>query len=240
MLSSVSILIADDEESFRESTGCLLRREGFECSCAKDAQDAIDSLGSRHFDVLIADIRMPHNENMRVVRKAMELDAEIAVIVATAYPSMETAIQSVELPVAAYMTKPLDFDELLARIRAVVRTSRRRRTIAAVIERLGTCIADLDSAQTQWRPIEAETADVPERTIRTLAACLSELLSLLPATAPDRRWQSLCELLDCPQRAVHRQAILEAIEVLKMTRDTFKSKPLAILRGKLEHLMGIS
>jgi DNA-binding NtrC family response regulator len=240
MANSVSIIIADDEESFRESTSCLLRREGFECFCAEDAQDAIDRLESRHFDVLIADIRMPHNENMRVVRRAMELDAEMAVIVATGYPSTETAIQSVELPVAAYMTKPLDFDELLVRIHAVVATSRRRRAIAAVVERLETCIADLDSTRTQRRPIETETADVPERTIRTLAACLSELLSLLPSTAPDRRWQNLCELLDCPQQAVHRQAILEAIEVLKMTRDTFKSKPLAILRGKLEHLMGTS
>lgn len=240
MVNSVSILIADDEESFRESTGCLLKREGFECFCAEDAQDAIDSLKSRHFDVLLADIRMPHNENMRVVRKAIELDAEMAVIVATGYPSTETAIQSVELPVAAYMTKPLDFDELLARIHAVVRLSRRRRTIASVIERLETCIADLDSTRTQRQPIEVEPPDVPERTIRTLAACLSELLGLLPGTAPDRRWESLCELLDCPQRAAHRQAILETIEVLKMTRDTFKSKPLAILRGKLEHLVGPS
>ena len=101
MPNSATILIADDEESFRESTCRLLRREGFECYCAEDAEQAIERLQDRRFDVLIADIRMPHNQDLRLVRKAQELDQEMAVIVATGYPSTETAIQAVELPVAA-------------------------------------------------------------------------------------------------------------------------------------------
>ena len=75
-------------------------------------------------------------------------------------------------------------------------------------------------------------------TIRTLAACLSELLELYARSDVHGHAQNLCELLDCPQRPVHRQAIVDAIEVLKKTKDTFKSKALAELRTKLENLLG--
>ena len=52
---SASILIADDEESFREATSRLLKREGFRCQSAEDAESAIESLQDSRFDVLIAD-----------------------------------------------------------------------------------------------------------------------------------------------------------------------------------------
>jgi len=74
-------------------------------------------------------------------------------------------------------------------------------------------------------------------TIRTLAACLSELLRRGARSGADRRSPALCELLDCPQQPEHRRAIAEAIEVLKKTKETFKSKALAELRTRLEDLM---
>ena len=65
-----AILIADDEETFRESTCRLLRREGFDCRCAKDGEEAVESLRRGRFDLLVADIRMPRNSDLRVVREA--------------------------------------------------------------------------------------------------------------------------------------------------------------------------
>ena len=58
-----SVLIADDEETFRESTCRLLHREGFECHCVEGADEAIESIRRNHYDALIADIRMPCNSN---------------------------------------------------------------------------------------------------------------------------------------------------------------------------------
>jgi hypothetical protein len=68
---------------------------------------------------------------------------------------------------------------------------------------------------------------------------LSELLILRHKPAADHGVCNLCELLDCPQLPIHRQAILEAIGVLEKTKDNFKSKQLAELRTKLEHTLGI-
>ncbi len=234
-----AVLVADDEDTFRESTCRLLRREGFECHSAKDAEEAVESLRRGRFDLLMADIRMPRNPDLRVAREARELDSQMPVILVTGYPSMETAIRSVEMSVVAYLTKPLDFDELIRCVRTAVEHSRKRRALSAVRERLQSCLADLETMASKPLPRADDPGDdVSFGTIRTLASCLSELLKLWARSKQRRRLYMLCELLDCPDQPVGREAILETIEVLKKTKETFKSKALAELRTKLEGLVG--
>jgi len=241
MASIGSILVADDEETFRESISRLLRREGFDCRCAKDAEEAVESLRRGQFDLLLADIRMPRNPDLRLVREALELDSQMPVILVTGYPSMETAIRCVEMSVVAYLTKPLDFDELLPWVRTAVEHSRKRRVLSAVRQRLSSCLSDLEAVQSKRLPREGETDElVSIATIRTLASSLSELLELAARSGICRGAQNLCELLDCPQQPLHRRAIIGTIEVLKKTKDTFKSKALASLRMELEGLVGSS
>ena len=240
MESLGSVLIADDEETFREATSRLLAREGFGCHCAQDTEEAVECLRRSRFDLLVADIRMPRNPDLRVVRKARELDSEMAIILVTGYPSMQTAIRSVEMSIMAYLTKPVSFEELARHVRTAVRRSRKRRTLSAVAERLGSVMTDLETARSKPLPRDEETDEISLDTVRTLAACLSQTLELSARSARDRGLGNLCELLDCPQKAAHRQAILESIDVLKKTKDTFKSKALAELRTKLEHVVGVS
>ncbi len=234
-----SILLVDDEETFRESTCRLLRREGFQCQCAANGDDAVRALQDRRFDVMVADIRMPDNPDLRVVQAARERGNQMPVILVTGYPSAETAIRSISLSVAAYLTKPLDFDELLGHVKTAVERSSNRRALSAVRERLQTCLADLETVQSRAIPGAGASDElVSIGTIRTLGACLSELLGLAARSGADWGSHNLCDLLDCPQRPVHPQAIVETIEVLKKTKDTFKSKALAELRTKLEDLLG--
>ena len=87
---------------------------------------------------------------------------------------------------------------------------------------------------------EPVTVGVSPVTIRTVAACLSELLKL-EWTQPHRdSCHDLCKLLDCPQQPVLREAILHTIEVLETTKFRFKSKELKRLRESLEILLGNS
>ncbi len=238
MTYSAPILIADDELSFRESTSRLLIREGFDCQCAEDADQALELLKECRFDVLIADIRMPQNTNLRLVREAQKLDREMAVIIVTGFPSAETAITSIGLPVAAYLTKPLDFDELLANVRSAAQASQRWRVIDASIARLQSCLTDLEAMKARPPRCRCEFDEVSGGTLRTLASCLSELLELSAKTAKERKWQCLCQMLDCPQTPVCLEAIGETIRVLEESKKMFKSKPLASLRIKLEELIG--
>ena len=234
-----SIVLVDDDETFRESTCRLLRREGFDCHSASDADEGVKVLQNGSFDLLIADIRMPANPDLRLVQAARELDSQMPVILVTGYPATDTAIRSVELSVTAYLTKPLKTEQLLKHIRPAIGHSRNRRTVTAIRGRLQSCLVDLTSAQsTPILPAGGKDELVSSGTIRTLAACLSELLELHSRSGVDGGAVDLCRLLDCPQQPVCRQAITETITVLKKTKETFKSKELAELRTKLQVLLG--
>jgi len=104
-----NILIADDEETFLLSTADLLRREGYHCDCAPDGKRAAEMLGKGEYDLLIADIKMPGNGNLELVREMPRLAEGLPVILVTGYPSLKTAMESFQLPVAAYLPKPVEW-----------------------------------------------------------------------------------------------------------------------------------
>jgi DNA-binding NtrC family response regulator len=132
----IHILIADDEETFLYSTADLLRKEGYHCDCAPDGQTAAKMLRKDDYDLLIADIRMPGNGDLELIRDLPRIAEGLPVILVTGYPSMTTALESFHLPVVAYLTKPVEWQELLASVKdnaqkaslsKMVRKVRRRR-----------------------------------------------------------------------------------------------------------------
>src|SRR4030042_1592190 len=110
------ILIADDEETFRNSIADLLRRGGYQCDCAPDAIVAAELLRSADYDLLIADIKMEGNFELEFIRELPQIAEGMPVILVTGYPSLRSAIESIQLPVAAYLVKPFEFEELLVQV----------------------------------------------------------------------------------------------------------------------------
>ena len=80
------ILIADDEKVFLESTADLLRRAGYECSCVPDAPSAIEELRKEEYDLLIADIKMPGNPDLELVRELPNIAEGMPVILVVPSP----------------------------------------------------------------------------------------------------------------------------------------------------------
>jgi len=111
------ILIADDEEAFLSATADLLRGEGYDCACAADGPHARGLLEEGHFDLLIADIKMHGNADLELIRDLPQVARGMPAILITGYPTVESAVRSIELSVTAYLLKPLDFDELLVAVR---------------------------------------------------------------------------------------------------------------------------
>jgi len=118
------IVIADDEETFLYSTADLLRKQGYQCDCALDAAAAAELLRANDYDLLIADIKMPDNEELEFIQGIPLIAEDMPIILVTAYPSLYSAIQSVQLPVVAYMIKPIEFDELLVRVQRSIKIFR--------------------------------------------------------------------------------------------------------------------
>ena len=114
------ILIADDEETFLHSIADLLRREGYECTCTEDAHSAIQILRENPHDLLVADIKMPGNTELEMFHNLPESAKGMPIVLVTGYPSLRSAIESVNLPVISYLVKPVDAVELNMRVRALL------------------------------------------------------------------------------------------------------------------------
>ncbi len=120
MVEPRRILIADDEETFLYSTADILRREGYDCSCASDARAATEMLRMESYDLLIADIKMQGNADLEFIKALPQIADGMPVILVTGYPSLNSAIESIQLPVVAYLVKPVELKELLVRVKDVI------------------------------------------------------------------------------------------------------------------------
>ena len=112
------ILITDDEESFLASTSYILEAEGYECHCAASSAEALAALDSEDFDLIMADIRMPGNSELKFLHQVRDDYPDIPLIVITGYPSIDSAIRSIQLKVWDYIVKPLEVDALKERVKS--------------------------------------------------------------------------------------------------------------------------
>jgi DNA-binding NtrC family response regulator len=108
---SKSILIVDDEEIIRDFLSEVL--EDFELTLACDGDEAIEKLKTRHFDLVITDLRMPRVPGEEVVRAARAQDGTTKVIVISGYSSLYTVSQSVKNGACAFLSKPFSIKELM-------------------------------------------------------------------------------------------------------------------------------
>jgi CheY-like chemotaxis protein len=236
------ILVADDEETFLYSTADLLRREGYECDCVSDGIAAADALRSGCYDLLIADIKMPGNPQLELIRDLPRIAEGMPVVLVTGYPSIKSAIQSIQLPVAAYMVKPIDFGELLAQVQASIERFQIYRTICSVRQGLQKWHKDLEAIEEvlTGKSEGGSSAAMDaffELTFQNIVGALLDMKHLAEAMAArnaDQESLEPCHLLNCPKLNVLSDALVETISVLEKTKNAFKSKDLGRLRQKLE------
>jgi DNA-binding response OmpR family regulator len=236
------ILIADDEELFLDSTAGLLRKEGYECACVKDGATADDMLRSGNFDLLIADIRMPGNPGLELIRRVRELPHTLPVIIATGYPSLESAIQSMQLPVVAYLVKPFEFSDLLTQVERSVGQSH----ISHAIDDMERYLEALQQSMRSVQHLKAgalsadASAEAFRLIVHNIAGSLIDLNRIWTSTVGKDRVKGSCHEFNCPRTQQSAELLRETIATLENTRHAFKSQQLADLRKKLQRfLMGL-
>ena len=115
-MTGARILVVDDEASARSGLEKLLRLAGYAVDTAKDGQVALAIAAERPPEIVVTDLRMPVMDGMTLLRKLHELDAELPVIVATAYGDVASAVEAMRAGATDYLTKPIDFDAMLITI----------------------------------------------------------------------------------------------------------------------------
>jgi len=114
---SSKILVVDDEKIIRESLSYILKKEGYEVEEAENGKVAYNILRERSFDLVITDLEMPEMKGIELLEQIRKLNVQTSTVVITAYGSLETAISALRNGASDYILKPIEFDELLIKVK---------------------------------------------------------------------------------------------------------------------------
>jgi DNA-binding NtrC family response regulator len=114
------VLIVDDERGSRETLQDILREEGYEVVIAGDGVEALKFAADESFQIALLDIKLPGMDGVELLGKLRKMSPETAVIMITAYATVENSIEALNLGAYSYLTKPLNIDEVKAHMRRVV------------------------------------------------------------------------------------------------------------------------
>lgn len=114
------ILVVDDEKIIRESISFILKKEGFSVAEAENGKVAYEKLLSESFDLIITDLEMPEMKGIELLEQAMHINPQSIVVIITAYGSLDTAIAALRNGASDYILKPIEFDELLVKLRRLL------------------------------------------------------------------------------------------------------------------------
>jgi two-component system response regulator MprA len=124
-MDEMKILVVDDERAVRESLRRALSLEGYDVELAADGQEALDRL-DRHSDepdAVVLDVLMPRVNGLEVCRRLRATGNRIPVLMLTARDQVEDRVEGLDAGADDYVVKPFALEELLARVRALLRRS---------------------------------------------------------------------------------------------------------------------
>jgi response regulator of citrate/malate metabolism len=189
------------------------------------------------YDIVIADIMMQGNEKLQLTKTISEQYSKLPVILITGRPTLDTAIQSLQLSVIAYLLKPFEFSELLGFIDEGLQYSKTKQTADRLKERLNDWKEYLDNVNELMIRHDMDETN-PESFVNNsfynIFMAMSDIEHLFSATYAESAGSYACHALNCPRYQKLQDVISEAITVIDKTKKSFKSKELALLKKKLE------
>lgn len=133
----VNILVVEDDKHTRKLLETILKREGYSVLKAEDGIKAMEVLDNHHVDLIILDIMMPNMDGYEFAQELREADCMIPILMATAKQLPEDKKRGFIVGTDDYMTKPIDTEEMLLRIKALLRRSQiasaRKLTVGKVV-----------------------------------------------------------------------------------------------------------
>ncbi len=106
------ILLVDDDTNTANGLRKILMQDGYDTSCAYTGNEALKLIESERFDIVITDMKLPDISGFSIIEKVKNNDADIPVVMITAFSSLQTAIDAMKKGADDYLTKPVNIDEL--------------------------------------------------------------------------------------------------------------------------------
>ncbi|MEA2030407.1 MAG: response regulator [candidate division Zixibacteria bacterium] len=124
-MSEKSILIVDDELLIRDLLYDFFVEQGWKTSIAENGQKALDILEDKDIDLVLTDLRMPDMDGMVLTSEMHASYPDIPVVIMTAYPSVDTAVEALRNRVVDYVTKPFNINRLYKTVQAQLDTDKK-------------------------------------------------------------------------------------------------------------------
>ena len=119
-----NILVIEDNKNMRKLICATLKQNGYSTFEAEDGEVGLDVLDTTHIDLIICDIMMPNIDGYEFTEKLRDGHCEIPIIIVTAKEQLEDKKKGFSIGADDYMVKPIDFEELILRIGAILRRSK--------------------------------------------------------------------------------------------------------------------
>ncbi len=182
------ILLVEDEDHLAQGLAFNLRNQGYEVTVTGDGREALDLLERRTFDLVVLDVMLPGTEGTEVARARRRRGDWTPILMLTAKDDQKDVITGIEAGADDYITKPFDLDELVVRIRGLLR---RQAWTKAKLDRTGSDVAPVQEegpealrfgpCSVDFKTLRAKGADGSEAELSPKEAAIMRIF----ATHPD-------------------------------------------------------
>ncbi len=141
MRTKIGVLVVDDEAYVRDSLAELLRSEGMRVATASGANEALDVLAKRRFDVIVTDLKMPSGDGLALLEESRAAGIAIPILVITGLGTVSEAVAAMKAGAFDFLQKPVDPDELVLLVRRAAERRALEVEVASLrrtVERFGT------------------------------------------------------------------------------------------------------
>ena len=125
------ILVMEDDRNVAKGLEMALTEEGYGVYVAGTGQTAMSAFRDEHFDLLIADLRLPDINGMEIIRQVKELEPKTGVIAITGYPTAAIAVEAMKLKVNDFLPKPFNEDQIKTAVSKALHAREERPTVEA-------------------------------------------------------------------------------------------------------------
>lgn len=143
-VQAIRVLVVDDDAAIRDLLETVLRKDGYEVTTLEDPTRADAEVRAGKYHLCLLDIMMPGQDGVETLRKIRKIDKDLAVVMITGYPSLDTAVQAMKLDALDYLRKPFTVDELRTVVERVLKKKGLSRTPEEQLHRvIGETIRNL-------------------------------------------------------------------------------------------------